>query len=97
VPGRGSEAAFVTEHHWGYTRQRGGGTVEYEVAHVPWRVWAAEDPVLAADVGEVYGAAFAPALGRPPVSALVAEGSPVTVHRPRRLPSARAGADRSGA
>lgn len=82
-----SEAAFITEHHWGYTRQRDGGTIEYEVAHRPWRLWAAEDPELAADVTRLYGRAFAPALSAAPGSALVAEGSPVTVFAPRRLTS----------
>lgn len=88
VPAADSEAAFVTEHYWGYTRQRDGGTVEYEVTHQPWRVWAGADPVLDADVTGLYGAAFAEALAAPPRSAFVAEGSPVVVHRPRRLPRA---------
>jgi uncharacterized protein len=35
----GSEAEFITEHYWGYTRQRDGGTSEYEVEHPRWRVW----------------------------------------------------------
>jgi uncharacterized protein YqjF (DUF2071 family) len=80
-----SEDAFITEHHWGYTRQRDGSTVEYEVTHPVWRVWSAADPVLTADVVELYGPAFAPTLARPPVSALIAEGSPVAVYPPRRL------------
>ena len=29
----GSEAEFITEHYWGYTPQRDGGTVEYVVRH----------------------------------------------------------------
>jgi uncharacterized protein YqjF (DUF2071 family) len=85
VPKPGSEAAFVTQHHWGYTRQRDGGTVEYEVEHPPWRVWAASDASLTMDVARLYGAAFAAALQRAPMSALVADGSPVVVHRPRRV------------
>ena len=85
VPEPGSEADFITEHHWGYTRQRDGSTVEYEVTHPVWRVWSAADPVLAADVVELYGRAFASALARPPVSALIAEGSPVAVYPPRQL------------
>ena len=85
VPAPSSEEAFVTEHYWGYTRQRDGGTLEYEVAHPRWRVWAAEDPVLDADVTGLYGVAFARTLAGPPTSALVAEGSPVTVYAPRRL------------
>ena len=37
----GSEAEFITEHDWGYNRQRNGDTLEYRVAHPPWRVWDA--------------------------------------------------------
>ena len=85
VPAPGSEAAFITEHYWGYTRQRNGSTIEYEVTHPVWRVWAADNPLLAADVVDLYGAAFAAALGRPPVSASIAEGSAVAVYPPRRV------------
>ncbi len=88
-PADGSEAAFVTEHYWGYTRQRDGGTVEYAVTHPPWRVWAAEAPTLDADVARLYGEAFAAPLAAPPRSVLVAEGSPVVVYRPRRLVATR--------
>ena len=89
APERTSEAAFITEHYWGYTQQRGGSTREYEVAHAVWRVWAAADPVLDADVTELYGAPFAPALSAPPVSAFIAEGSPVLVYAPRWLAAPR--------
>jgi uncharacterized protein len=80
-----SEATFITEHYWGYTRQRDGSTVEYEVAHPAWRVWVAADPVLDVDVATVYGAPFVEALSRAPTSVFVAEGSPVAVYPPRRL------------
>jgi uncharacterized protein YqjF (DUF2071 family) len=85
LPATGSEALFITEHYWGYTRQRGGGTVEYEVQHPPWRVWEAETPELRADVASLYGPRFAEALAAAPRSAFVAEGSPVSVFRPNRL------------
>jgi hypothetical protein len=85
VPSSAEEATFVTEHYWGYTRQRDGGTVEYEVAHPRWRVWDAESSELSVDVAGLYGAAFVRALAGPPRSALVADGSPIVVYRPRRL------------
>lgn len=85
VPAADSEAAFITHHLWGYTRQPDGGTLEYEVEHPRWQVWVAEAPALTADVPGLYGAAFVPALSRPPVSAFIADGSPVVVYRPRRL------------
>jgi uncharacterized protein YqjF (DUF2071 family) len=89
VPAPGSEAAFITQHHWGYTRQRDGTTIEYEVTHEPWRVWSTVDATLTMDVARLYGSAFASALSRAPVSALVADGSSVTVSAPRRLADPR--------
>ncbi|MEP6687656.1 MAG: DUF2071 domain-containing protein [Gemmatimonadales bacterium] len=92
VPDPGSEAAFITEHYWGYTLRRDGGTAEYRVAHVPWRVWTAAGSALDCDVTAVYGAGFAECLGGPPRSAFLAEGSAVIVYggrhiaRPRRNP-----------
>jgi hypothetical protein len=77
-----SEAAFVTEHYWGYTRRRGGRTTEYEVTHPRWRVWPAERPSLDADVRALYGEAFVRPLSAPPTSALVAEGSSIAVYPP---------------
>jgi uncharacterized protein len=81
----GSEEAFITEHYWGYSRARRGGTLEYHVAHPPWRVWRAQDARFDGDGGALYGPRFAECLGQPPVSALLAEGSPVTVYRGTRL------------
>lgn len=85
LPAATSEESFITEHFWGYTRQRDGATVEYEVEHPRWRVWAAIEPSLDADVPRLYGSSFARALSAAPVSAFIAEGSPVTVFRPRRI------------
>jgi len=85
LPSPDSEATFITEHYWGYTRQRDGGTMEYEVAHPRWRVWGATGATLDADVPRLYGSSFAQALAERPVSAFIAEGSEITVYRPRRI------------
>ena len=85
VPAVGTEAQFITEHYWGYTRQRDGSTVEYEVQHPSWRVWAGEDADLRVDVATLYGYAFVEPLAGRPRSAFVAEGSPVSVHWPVHL------------
>jgi uncharacterized protein YqjF (DUF2071 family) len=85
APAADSEALFITEHRWGYTRQRDGGTVEYEVVHPRWRVWNATAPALDADIESLYGPQFAPALTAAPSSAYIAEGSEVAVYSPRRL------------
>ncbi len=80
-----SEAEFITEHYWGYTRQRDAGTVEYEVRHPPWRVWNAVAATLDCDVRGFYGAAFAEALSVPPCSAFLAEGSEIAVLSAQRI------------
>jgi uncharacterized protein YqjF (DUF2071 family) len=77
------EGRFITEHSWGYTRQRDGSTVEYQVEHPPWRVWAVTDVTFHGDPGELYGPRFASL--RDPVSAFFADGSAVVVGRPRRI------------
>lgn len=80
----GSEAEFITEHYWGYARQRDGGSVEYRVEHPRWNVWRAT-ATLDCDVAALYGPGFAEFLAGPPLSALVADGSPVIVRRGRRI------------
>jgi len=85
LPLPGSEAEYVTEHYWGYTAQRDGGCMEYQVAHPPWRVWEAATSAFDCDVRQLYGAAFSKYLTGSPRSAFLAEGSPVTVYRGRRL------------
>jgi uncharacterized protein YqjF (DUF2071 family) len=77
----GSEQDFIFEHYWGYTRQRDGGTVEYEVEHPRWRTWTAERSWLDCDAPALYGESFTAPLAHPPHSAFVAEGSPVCVRR----------------
>jgi uncharacterized protein YqjF (DUF2071 family) len=86
VPDPESEAAFITEHHWGYTGQRDGGCKEYQVEHSPWRVWRASAARFDCDVAAVYGRAFVECLGARARSAFVAEGSSVTVYGGTRLP-----------
>lgn len=81
----GSEAEFITEHFWGYTRQRDGRTLEYQVEHPRWEVWEAAEAHFEGGGDQVYGAAFAEVLASPPRSAFVALGSAVSVHHGRIL------------
>lgn len=81
----GSEAEFIAEHYWGYTAQRDGGTVEYQVEHPPWRAAVAAASRLEAPVAALWGPDFAPVLAAAPTSAFVAEGSAVAVRRGVRL------------
>ncbi|MEZ5317402.1 MAG: DUF2071 domain-containing protein [Vicinamibacterales bacterium] len=83
----GSEAEFITEHYWGYTRQRDGGTVEYRVEHPSWRLWRASAgaATFTGSAEALYGEAFGAVLREPPASAFVADGSDVIVRAPVRL------------
>ena len=83
--GPGSEAEFIAEHYWGYAAQRDGGCVEYQVEHPPWRAWEVDQAVLDCDALALYGGGFAEALAQPPVSAFVAEGSPIVVRAGTRI------------
>jgi uncharacterized protein len=80
-----TEAQFITEHYWGYSRQRDGGTLEYYVEHPPWRIWPVHEHTLVCDAAALYGKQFAEPLSREPTSALLAEGSKVRVYRGQRL------------
>lgn len=79
----GSEAEFITEHYWGYTRQRNGGTLEYEVEHPPWQVWQDVTAKFTGQAAGLYGPEFGAIVADPPNSALIAVGSEVAVHRGR--------------
>jgi len=74
-----SEAEFITEHYWGYTRMRDGGTSEYPVQHPRWRVWDVPGATLHGDLSALYGSDFGALLSTPPRSAFLAEGSEVEV------------------
>ena len=81
----GSEAEFITEHYWGYTRQRNGSTLEYRVAHPRWRVWSTESSRFSGEAQGLYGSDFAQILAEPPISTFIALGSAVEVFSGRLL------------
>jgi uncharacterized protein len=76
---------FITEHYWGYSRQRDGDTVEYKVEHRRWRVWEATHAYLDCDVAGLYGQQFVEPMSQRPASAFLADGSPITVFSGRPL------------
>jgi uncharacterized protein len=85
-PKDGSLEQFITEHFWGYSAQPDGGSIEYHVEHVPWRMWSSTAAKFEGDVRKLYGHDLAEALNRKPDSAFIAEGSPVRVYRGSRIP-----------
>jgi uncharacterized protein YqjF (DUF2071 family) len=85
LPHPDSEGRFIVEHYHGYVAQPDGSTLEYRVAHPPWRLWRAAHPELTCDVAALYGEPFASAVHGAPSSCLIAEGSAVEVSRGIRL------------
>ena len=85
----GSEAEFITEHYWGYTKRSGprgfGYTSQYEVKHPRWETYPIRSYEIRADFGALYGPAFAALSEQEPTSVLLAEGSAVSVHSGKTL------------
>jgi uncharacterized protein len=75
----GSLEQFITEHYWGYSKQRNGSSLEYRVEHVPWNVWKSTAAGFEGDATGIYGVELGRVLQRPPDSAFIADGSPVSV------------------
>lgn len=80
-----SEAAFITEHYWGYTRLNDRTTGEYQVTHPQWDIHPVQHYDYRCNAAELYGAAFGPILQQPPLSALLAQGSAIAVMPGRKL------------
>ena len=81
LPAPGSLEEFIIEHYWGYTHGRAGQTGEYQVAHVPWRIAAADNVTWDCDIAANYNPPLAEFLATPPTSAFIAEGSAIQVFR----------------
>ncbi len=75
----GSEAEFITEHYWGYSRKNDHKTVEYEVTHPKWQQYLVKDCAVDVDFGLVYGLDFEFLNDLQPQSVFLAEGSEITV------------------
>ena len=76
-----SEAAFITDHYWGYTRVSAVKTAEYEVQHPRWEVYPTKTYDIDVDFGQLYGPEFAFLKESAPLSVLLAEGSAIQVKK----------------
>jgi uncharacterized protein YqjF (DUF2071 family) len=81
----GSLEQYITEHYWGFSRQKSGATKEYHVSHIPWSVSIANEAGFEGDVNALYGKEFAEVLRKPPDSAYIANGSSVNVYAGSRI------------
>ena len=81
----GSLEQFITEHYWGYSRQRNGTSLEYQVTHPSWPVWTATEASFDGDASALYGSEFGAILQRRPDCTFITDGSAVTVHKGKRI------------
>ena len=81
----GSEAEFITEHYWGYTRVQEDKTYEYQVTHPRWEQYLVRESRIEVDFGKVYGDRFRFLNDQEPLSVMLAEGSEITVEKKRRV------------
>lgn len=80
-----TEAAFITEHYWGYTRVNTRKTLEYEVVHPRWLQYRVKDYNINVQFENIYGPQFAFLKDAQPASVLLAEGSEIMVRNTRRI------------
>lgn len=83
----GSEAEFITEHYWGYTRLGNNKTSEYGVEHPRWLQYPVTDHHIDIDFNANYGERFAFMQQLQPSSVLIAAGSDIAVKGGRKLPA----------
>lgn len=80
-----TEADFITEHYWGYTRITPQKTSEYELRHPTWEQYQATDYDIQLDFGALYGQVFSSLNTQKPDSVMLAEGSEISVEPKKKV------------
>lgn len=75
----GSEAEFITEHYWGYTKLTERSGSEYQVEHPVWLTYPVKNYDVNVDFKGIYGNQFEFLSNSEPVSVFLAEGSAIAV------------------
>jgi uncharacterized protein YqjF (DUF2071 family) len=76
---KNSEAEFISEHYYGYTKSNNEKTVEYEVTHPKWQQLEVMDYQVDVDFEMVYGKEFAFLQNQKTASCFMAKGSKITI------------------
>lgn len=74
-----SEAEFITEHYFGYTKYNEKTTIEYEVTHPRWQQFEVIETKVNVDFKNIYGKDFAFLQNLKPASTFLALGSKITI------------------
>jgi len=81
----GSEAEFITEHYWGYTKLKNNKTSEYGVEHPRWEVYPIKNYYIDVDFKTTYGEEYDFLKSETPKSVFLAEGSEIQVKSGRLI------------
>lgn len=81
----GSEAEFITEHYWGYTKHKNSKTSEYQVTHPRWAQYPITSYEINCDFGALYGKVFSFLGKETPTSVLMAQGSEIEVLKGKNI------------
>ncbi len=74
-----SEAEFITEHYFGYTKYNEKTTIEYEVTHPRWQQLEVIDTKIDVNFNSIYGDDFTFLQNIKPTSTFLALGSKITI------------------
>lgn len=80
-----SEAEFITEHYFGYTKYNENTTYEYEVKHPKWNQYTIKNYNINVDFKEVYGLDFEFLDHVKPNSVFLVDGSEISVANKRKI------------
>lgn len=80
-----SEAEFITEHYFGYTKVNELTTFEYEVKHPRWDQYNVTDYRVDVDFEATYGKEFAFLAHQEPTSVMLAKGSVISVEDKKKI------------
>ncbi|WP_376777025.1 YqjF family protein [Flavobacterium covae] len=80
-----SEAEFIMEHYYGYTKYAKNTTYEYEVQHPKWEQYTIKNYHIAVDFEKNYGKEFRFLNTVKPCSVYLAKGSVITVKNKRKI------------
>lgn len=80
-----SEAGFITEHYFGYTKYNENTTYEYEVKHAKWNQYTIKNHKIEIDFQKTYGTDFGFLSTLKPTSVFLTDGSEIKVENKRKL------------
>lgn len=80
-----SDADFITEHYWGYTKIGENVTSEYGVGHPRWETYPISAYEIDIDFEKNYGKDFSHLKGAKPDSIMLVEGSEIYVKNGRKI------------